>query len=1144
MAARIVLAQSDSDTIILLFPVWKVYQARKMDRYSLKGEIGRLDMFRHLQSVPFDALSKAQSIEEDSSSYVQSPTSSKSTHSDLRSQSHQGSELNLLSLLQDSSAPEVIVAEPLQIKDGNTAVKLLEEDQRAALVKKIHRKKWIRDAMGHVGRLLGLSFGDCPEDFLALFQCVKARGRFLDPNRTPQKRTPRVGKNKKLKWKGSSSNSIADLRPRERLKGLCSPQIICLQETKVKVLDDRLMKTLWKASDAKWVAKDDSGSSRGILIAWRTAFWSLVKSTTGDFSVSVIPRNNDSAANFLIYSVHGPTNNALRDAFWKELTLVRHSFDGPVCFVGDFNATRFANEKSSSLKTKTHMVAFSSWIDSNGTTFDHWPLLLSTEEVDWGLKPFRFDISWLHRAGFKSMVTEWWKELQSQGFAGFRLCSKLKVLKEKLRQWNKEERRTSERDMDSILSKIQQIDSHAESNPMTKESLAKRIQLVQLLSAKVLEDEISWKQKARAKWIKEGDRNTKYFHSITSMHARVNRINSIMLNGYLSEDRETISQEAISYFQGLLQNEGWSRPRLDNLSLRIISEEDASALELPFSIEEVKEAVNALEGDKAPGPDGYPIQFFQIFWDLLQEEVMEFLNEFHARGRISTNIGATFIALVPKFSGASEFKDFRPINLIGSLYKILAKTLANCLLKVIGPIISPNQCAFISGRQIIDGSLIANECLHSNHRSKKKFIFCNLDMEKTYDHVDWDFLLYMMKRMGFDEVWRKWIKECISSTRFSILLNGSPKGFFKSSRGLRQGDPLSPFLFLIIGEALSSMLLKGQTKVIRCFAAVAGLKVNMFKFIIYGVNMDNQEAAWKCHCLSIGGRLTLIKAALSNLPTHFMSLFRCPVTVLKSIDSLRRNSLWRGKDDKKNFNLMEWRQVCKPITEYGAGIKELKTMNRALLGKWIWRLGTEKNSLWNKIIKGKYGSSEGDWWTSESSLYRTSAIWKGIYRLKKDVIQRIGFTVGKGDCIHFWTDIWLGDNPLKEKFPSIFRLAVKKNSLIADNYSIVANRVIWNIKCRRNLEDWEISEFVELLDYVHHAIPNQSLKDSLTWKADKSSVFTVRSLYTHLRLSEGNRKFLINTLPSYITGRRAHRRHSATWVGESLTFSGVMEQMC
>jgi hypothetical protein len=145
-----------------------------------------------------------------------------------------------------------------------------------------------------------------------------------------------------------------------------------------------------------------------------------------------------------------------------------------------------------------------------------------------------------------------------------------------------------------------------------------------------------------------------------------------------------------------------------------------------------------------------------------------------------------------------DIKDFRPISLVGGVYKIISKVLANRLKMVLEKIISSSQNVFIRGRQILKLVLVANECFDSQVRLGVHGVLCKLDLEKAYGHVNWEFLLCLLKRYGFGEKWRAWIAYCINMMRLSILINGAPSGFFGNSRELRQGNPLSPLLLWLL----------------------------------------------------------------------------------------------------------------------------------------------------------------------------------------------------------------------------------------------------------------------------------------------------------------------------------------------------------
>ena len=320
-----------------------------------------------------------------------------------------------------------------------------------------------------------------------------------------------------------------------------------------------------------------------------------------------------------------------------------------------------------------------------------------------------------------------------------------------------------------------------------------------------------WQQRSRVQWLENGDKNTKFFHGIATQRKRRNFIKEL-------RDEEGVWQNDEHIFLGLLvgfyeklfaSSNPKNMEQILNGVQEVVTDSMRTNLAQAYSVDEVEKAIKDMAPLKAPGPDGMPPLFYHTYWSDIGMDITQAILSCLNSSSLLKSINHTFITLIPKVKNPERVSKFRPISLCNVIYKIINEVLANRLKPILNDIISESQSAFITDGLITNNVLIAFESLHhmkTNCTGRTGFMALKLDMSKAYDKVEWCFLENFLLKMGFQESWVAMIMECITTVTYSILVNGEPKGLITPTRGLRQGDPLSPYLFLFCAEGLNAIL--------------------------------------------------------------------------------------------------------------------------------------------------------------------------------------------------------------------------------------------------------------------------------------------------------------------------------------------------
>nr|GEY64242.1 RNA-directed DNA polymerase, eukaryota, reverse transcriptase zinc-binding domain protein [Tanacetum cinerariifolium] len=461
---------------------------------------------------------------------------------------------------------------------------------------------------------------------------------------------------------------------------------------------------------------------------------------SGHFKKSKVPRTGGSIMSLLddvvkVGQVIGYKKDDAKQDWVKELCA-----KNKVNFLA-LQETKMENMKLFCVKTYWGNMAFD-YVHSDSVErylSDHRPILLREYHFDYGTTPFRFFHYWFEMEGFSKIMEDTWKEsLSDESNAMIRMMKKLKFLKTKIREWNK---------INMLCRKNVKAQCKAD------------LEAVEVIINSG-----------------NGDENSSFFQGMINKKWNTLSIHGIMVDGIWIDDPNLVKREFLMHFSSRFSKPDNRRALIQMRFPKRLSLEQQVELESKVSNEEIKRGVWDCGMDKAPSPDGFTFGFYRYFWYLIDNDVYNAVKYFFMHGEIPKGCNSSFIALIPKILDANLVKDFCPISLIRSLYKIIAKILMNRLIGVLGDIVNEVRYAFIADRQIFDGPFILDELIQWCKRKKKQFLVFKVDFEKTYDSV--------------------------RSSRGSIILNGSPTEEFQFYKGLKQGDTPSPFLFILIMESL------------------------------------------------------------------------------------------------------------------------------------------------------------------------------------------------------------------------------------------------------------------------------------------------------------------------------------------------------
>ncbi|CAK8530761.1 unnamed protein product [Lathyrus sativus] len=555
-----------------------------------------------------------------------------------------------------------------------------------------------------------------------------------------------------------------------------------------------------------------------------------------------------------------------RKTLWAEIENISGSIQGPWCIIGDYNnVTKSQDRLRGNLVTEKEyadlkkmientslsemdsigdhftwsnkqaaspiylridrVLGNTNWFLTNMETIlkilppnvsDHAMLFLECKQEQWKKSrqaKFKFSNCLTELPGYDNLIKKSWDGHIRRSLM-YVLWQKLKRLKHELKNFSKPLSDVKNK-LISVRNTLRETQEKLSNDKMNNTLIGKAKDLTEEV---ISLNEMEWKilqQRAKIDWIRKGDGNNQYFYAAIKGRHHSNILNNLRKNdGRQITTKKDIEDEVINFYRNLMGKDDESISHIDIEAMRMGKQLDMDQREYltkTISEDEITKALKGIGDLKAPGLDGYGAKFFKTIWTTIKTDVIAAIKKYFEIGKIYKAFNSVVVSLIPKGQNSCEIKDYRPIVVCTTFYKIISKILTDRLGSVIPSVVNHNQAAFIPGQNIHNHIMLATGLIKDyTRKGGTPRIMMQIDLQKAYDMVNWRALECIMKEMGFPNKFIQLTMLGITTLSYSFNIMGEYIDILQAKRGIRQGDPLSPMLFVLIMEYMNRLMVKMQ----------------------------------------------------------------------------------------------------------------------------------------------------------------------------------------------------------------------------------------------------------------------------------------------------------------------------------------------